>query len=325
MTGVETVSLLGGFDYSVTALDDLLQTGQTITIFGGGLGAGDDLTFNGSAETSGKFLIYGGLGTDTLTGGGGNDGFQFAAGRFNTATDVVDGGGGNDQVGLNAFSGILSGANLISVETVVLLSGSNTVTLADDWTLAGQSHTVFGTSLTQGATIDGSAETDGKLAIYGGSGNDTLTGGAGNDMILGGGGADTIRGGLGADTLRGDGGADTFVYGSAAESTSITHDTLVGFDASVDKIDLPNAITAIDTAITVGSLSSGSFDSDLTAALAGLGANHAVTFTADQGDLAGHIFLVADTNGISGYQAGQDAVFELVSPAQPITDPTPFI
>ncbi|PTS73934.1 hypothetical protein DBR17_17585, partial [Sphingomonas sp. HMWF008] len=325
VTGVEVVALLAGFDYNVTTLDDLLTTGQTMTVFGGGLGAGDNLTFDGSAETSGNFLVYGGLGTDVLTGGGGNDGFSFGAGRFNAATDVVNGGTGADQVALNGFTGTVSGTNFISVETIVLATGSNTVTLADDWTLGGESHTVFGSALSQGVTVDGSAETDGRLALYGGSGNDLLTGGAGNDFIVGGAGADTIRGGLGADLLRGDGGADTFVLGSVAESTSTTHDTLIGFDVSADKIDLSTTITAIDAAITVGTLSNGSFDSDLTTALAGLGANHAITFTADQGDLAGRIFLVADTNGIAGYQAGQDAVFELINPVQPITDPTPFI
>ena len=325
LTGVEVVSLLAGFDYTVTTLDDLLTTGQRLTVFGGGLGAGDNFSFDGSAETSGSFLVYGGFGTDVLTGGGGNDGFSFGAGRFNAGTDVINGGSGTDQVALNGYTGAISGANFISIETIVLASGSNSVTLADDWTLAGQSHTVFGSSLSQRVTIDGSAESDGNLALYGGSGSDLLTGGAGNDMIVGGAGADIIRGGLGADMLRGDGGTDTFILGSAAESTGITHDTLIGFDASVDTIDLPTAIIAIDSAITVGTLSAGSFDSDLGAALAGLGANHAITFTADQGDLAGHIFLVADTNGIAGYQAGEDAVFELINPAQPIIDTTPFI
>ncbi|PTS72428.1 hypothetical protein DBR17_19770 [Sphingomonas sp. HMWF008] len=325
ITGVETVALLSGFDYTVTALDDLLTAGQTMTIFGSGLGAGDNFTFDGSAETSGKFLVYGGLGADVLTGGGGNDGFSFAAGRFDTATDIVNGGNGSDQLALNGFSGTISGANLIGIESVVLLSGSNAITLADDWALSGQSRTVFASALTQGATIDGSAETDGRLALYGGSGNDVLTGGALADQIVGGSGNDTIRGGLGGDFLRGDGGADTFVLGSAAESTGINYDTLVGFDASIDRIDLPGTITAVDGAISVGTLSRGSFDSDLTAVLAGLGANHAVTFTANQGDLAGRVFLIADTNGIAGYQAGDDAVFELVNPVQGIIDPTPFV
>ena len=39
---------------------------------------------------------------------------------------------------------------------------------------------------------------------------------------------------------------------------------------------------------------------------------------ASSGTLAGHIFAVIDTNGIAGYQAGQDLVIELVNPVLPI-------
>ena len=58
--------------------------------------AGEDLTFDGSAETDAKFLIYGGRGTDDLTGGAGNDIFFFAEGGRFAAGDTVDGGGGYD-------------------------------------------------------------------------------------------------------------------------------------------------------------------------------------------------------------------------------------
>ena len=90
-------------------------------------------------------------------------------------------------------------------------------------------------------------------------------------------------------------------------------------------IDLPTAVTGIDAAITTGTLNSASFDSDLTAALAGLNANHAISFTADSGTLSGHIFEVIDTNGVAGYQAGQDMVIELQNPVTPITTPAPFV
>jgi hypothetical protein len=72
-------------------------------------------------------------------------------------------------------------------------------------------------------------------------------------------------------------------------------------------------------------LNAASLDSDLAAALAGLNANHAVQFTADSGTLAGHNFEVIDTNGIAGYQAGQDMVIELQTPVNPITDATAFV
>ena len=68
-------------------------------------------------------------------------------------------------------------------------------------------------------------------------------------------------------------------------------------------------MTGFGAAITSGTLSQGSFDNDLGAALGGLGASQAVWFAPDAGDLAGQIFLIVDANGIAGYQEGEDYVF----------------
>ena len=65
-------------------------------INGAALLAGEDFTFDGSAETDAKFVVYGGRGTDDLTGGDGNDIFFFAEGGRFAAGDTVDGGGGYD-------------------------------------------------------------------------------------------------------------------------------------------------------------------------------------------------------------------------------------
>ncbi|HUO97234.1 MAG TPA: bluetail domain-containing putative surface protein, partial [Rhizomicrobium sp.] len=43
--------------------------------------------------------------------------------------------------------------------------------------------------------------------------------------------------------------------------------------------------------------------------------HHAVLFTPDAGALAGQQFLVIDTNGVAGYQAGADLVIRLVNPS----------
>ncbi len=77
--------------------------------------------------------------------------------------------------------------------------------------------------------VNGSAESDGRFNLFGDRGSDSLTGGAGNDPLYG---------GLGADVLRGNGGADTFRYQAAGESTGLARDTIDGFAAGVDKIDL---------------------------------------------------------------------------------------
>ena len=41
------------------------------------------------------------------------------------------------------------------------------------------------------------------------------------------------------------------------------------------------------------------------------GRTDAIVFDPDSGDFAGKTFLVVDANGVAGYQAGQDLVFEL--------------
>lgn len=150
--------------------------------------------------------------------------------------------------------------------------------------------------------FDGSSERGGAFDFLGG---------AGADAFLGGGGDDTVRGGGGGDLLSGGGGSDLFVYGGAGESTGAAHDILAGFDPGEDRIDLPFAVAGLADPVLAGSLSADSFDADLAAALAGLGANEAGWFTPDAGDLAGKAFLIVDANGVGGYQPGEDFVFAI--------------
>ena len=138
-----------------------------------------------------------------------------------------------------------------------------------------------------------------------------------NDTISGNGGANRFVGGSGADVLTGGGGGDTFAYGGTADSTSAAYDTIVGFDMASDRFDLPGTVTGIDAAVSSGSLSSASVDADLAAAIGAsqMASHHAVLFSPTAGSLAGHTFLIVDANGTAGYQAGQDFVFHLNSPA----------
>jgi hypothetical protein len=71
--------------------------------------------------------------------------------------------------------------------------------------------------------------------------------------------------------------------------------------------------TAIDTAVTVGSLSTGTFDADLASVIDStkLHLGNAVLFTASAGTLSGRKFLIVDANGAAGYQAGADYVFDV--------------
>jgi Ca2+-binding RTX toxin-like protein len=162
-------------------------------------------------------------------------------------------------------------------------------------------------------SFNGIGELDGAFRIISGAGDDSLLGGSGDDRIYG---------GLGADLLFGGGGADTFEYRAAAESSSTSYDTIVGFDYRVDKIDLPERVGNFSAAVESGRLDTATFDADLGLAMAGvLNPYSAAVFTPDSGDLAGRIFGIVDANGISGYQAGEDFVAEFVAPAS-LPDPT---
>jgi Ca2+-binding RTX toxin-like protein len=111
LAGIEGISLQSGtitrwgedgtasYDYNLTVAEANASAGQQLRVNAQSLKAGEDFTFNGSAETDGgKFLVYAGFGVETLTGGTGNDIFFFEAGRLGTG-DRVDGGAGSGRHG----------------------------------------------------------------------------------------------------------------------------------------------------------------------------------------------------------------------------------
>jgi Ca2+-binding RTX toxin-like protein len=333
ITAVEDLILLSGSDtrfgdiagnlytYVLTSIDANVAAGAKLLIDATMLVAGESLTFDGTAETDGKFLFSGSQGTDIFTGGAGADGFYFRDGSFWNPGDKVIGGAG-DQIGLRGdFTGaqkIVMGADQIQgVETIVLMSGVDIrfgpivpptkfdITMHDGNLASGRRFTVDASQLAANETarVDASAETDGTYRMFGGAGADELIGGAN---------ADFLRGGLGADILKGNNGADTFAYRSAAESTSTGFDLLVDVKSAEDRIDLHSAVSGWATSVTSGQLSHSSFDADLAAALdAALGPNQAILFDPTSGDYAGRHFLVVDADGDGAYTAGADYVFEL--------------
>ncbi|WP_164913505.1 M10 family metallopeptidase C-terminal domain-containing protein [Sphingomonas sp. UV9] len=333
LSNVEVLAVLADGSYDITSADATVAAGQVFTVFGGNLTSADSLSFDGSAETDGSFLMFGGLGTDALTGGAGDDAFFFGPGGFG-ANDVVVGGAGTDQLGLDGFAGNLSlRADNADVEVLALLrepNGANTygtLFVEDSWVAAGGTKTITAVTSFQGQAgsvmadlvIDGSQETNGNLRILAGSGNDTIFGGAGDD---------TLFGGLGRDKISGGAGSDTFVFNAAAESNVtvgnngaavLNYDTLFGFTQGSDVIQVNGQTYGTATAGQNGRLDDATFNDDLAAAFGNIGGNAAVTFTATSGNHAGETFLVVNTDGVAGYQAGSDLVLHLA----PVGDLTP--
>ncbi|MEA3066162.1 MAG: hypothetical protein QOJ27_2623, partial [Sphingomonadales bacterium] len=118
MANIESISIQSGattkfgdlannfYDYNVTTSDGNVAAGQQLIVNAQSLRAGEDLTFDGSAETDGKFLIFASHGLDTLKGGAGVDVFFFEGQRWGTG-DTVDGGGGRDAVVISGSTGIV--------------------------------------------------------------------------------------------------------------------------------------------------------------------------------------------------------------------------
>ena len=192
-------------------------------------------------------------GTDTLIGGGGDDGAYFG-GAFDT-TDSVDGGSGSDQIGLQGvYAGLTFGAGAtVGVETIVLLGGDDTrfgytggatlsynLTLVDANVAAGDVLAFQANTLRAGEnfTLNASAETNGRILTYGGFGNDLITGGQGDDGYYFGEG----RFGSG-DRVDGQGGYDAVAFqGNFAGANGVT------FGANqLVAVELINLLSGADT------------------------------------------------------------------------------
>jgi hypothetical protein len=237
-------------NYNLVATNDTVAASQTLKINGSGLQVDEDVTFDGSAELDGSFQIYGGRGTDQLTGGAMGDNFVFVSGTWDSS-DRVTGGTGYDVLYLRGNYNFTFGATQLSgIESIGLLSATEKVFASGggefDYTIewndavldAGQTIVVNGSRLTaeENMNFNGSSETAGNFRLFGGMSNDVLTGGAGNDLIFGG-----LRG----DTLTGGAGNDVFRYQSVLESNNVERDGIQDFTLG-DKIDLSRIDTDPD-------------------------------------------------------------------------------
>lgn len=344
LTNVEILTLDPSHSYDITTSDATVATNAALTIDGSVLGAGDRLLFDGSAETDGSFIFYGGAaadrfagsaGDDVASGGLGSDRFDLSQGGVDTAlggdgddsfdlgasfsgASRIDGGEGVDTLrlaGSYAADIVLKGLNAANLETLVLGAGFDYALQIRDGTVAADRFlTIDGSALGAGNSlvVHGDFETDGRLILNGGAGDDRLFGSAY---------ANRFTGGLGADNLIAAAGHDTFVDAGVADSTGGAHDKIKSFSGASDKIDLPSAVSGVDAAVNTGQLSTATFNADLETAIGGaqLGVSHAVLFRPDTGDLAGERFLIVDANGQAGYQADQDFVIQMNGFSGPLT------
>lgn len=173
--------------------------------------------------------------------------------------------------------------------------------------------------------------TSGKDRISGFGGDDTLFGESGRDRLYGGGGNDLLRGNQGDDVLRGGAGNDTYGFNfnsfftphTSTDSTAKHLDTIDGFDfGNADLFEFrlttgghfsdPVPPAGIDPTVTDGALNRATLGADLHAMLDGhLDPGYAVLVEPAAGDLAGHVFLAVDVDGIAGFQPKHDFVVEL--------------
>ena len=256
LLGIESISIQSGantrfgdtannfYDFSVTTAEGNVAEGEQLIVNAQSLRAGEDFTFDGSAETDGRFLVYGGHGVDTLTGGDGVDVFFFEGQRWGP-NDKVDGGDGRDSLVISAGSGTthieFAADSLVGIESISVNNRYATdpsqkpsyeLVLHNANVVAGGTLIVNGFSLvdpTQTVSFDGSAVHDGNLVLLGGAGNDVLIGGDGADLLYAAGGADDLTGGDGMDV---------FQYRDISDSTVASPDEIFAFQNGLDKIDL---------------------------------------------------------------------------------------
>jgi hypothetical protein len=93
LTNVEKIVVATGFSYNFVTDDNTVAAGARLVVDASALTSTQKLSFNGSAETDGRFTITGGAGADVLTGGAGNDVFVGGLGK-----NVYDGGAGADHM-----------------------------------------------------------------------------------------------------------------------------------------------------------------------------------------------------------------------------------
>jgi Ca2+-binding RTX toxin-like protein len=167
--------------YDITLANGNIAAGAALIVNASSLVAGQTLTFDGCAETLGRFTIYGGGGNDRLIGGANAD-FIYAAGGIDTLT----GGGGPDTFQyrdvsdstpgafdtINGFESGIDKIDIAQVDAVGASGGDDGFTWigsADFSNVAGQLRADYDTgsgAWTVQGDIDGDGLTDLQILVY---------------------------------------------------------------------------------------------------------------------------------------------------------------
>jgi Ca2+-binding RTX toxin-like protein len=231
-------------------VDGRTITSGVLTLAASGLSAANSISLNMSATlNSGAHVINLGSGNDTLL-----------ADLDALDQGTIAGGAGTDTITLQ-LSTTNNARTLVAALTgfEVINFGTAGATIADNYSMvtrdvnvaSGETLTVNGSNLTGTLTFDGSAETNGKFSLTGGTGTDSMIGGEGVDTIIGGAGADTIQGGLLADVLTGNIGADVFEYTAVAQSNASNTDSITDFASGTDKLNVTLNYSSLTSALDI--------------------------------------------------------------------------
>ena len=281
--GIDTAQSAGTF--SIAALAQV----ENIRLTGSGHfnAAGNDAA-NRLLGNSGNNILNGNRGADTMSGGAGNDIYYV------------------DQAGDQTIELASQGTDLVSSSVSRTLSAN-----IENLNLSGAAN-LQGNGNTLANIINGNS---GDNVLRGYEGNDTLNGLGGKDILLGGAGRDTLK--PGSDAVQ-----DIVRFQAAPESSGTGRDIVIGMDLNgEDKFDFPALPSGLAITAT-GVLNAATFNANLAAAVnAALTPNGAVWFDPSGGDqnIAGHSYLVVDTDGNGSYSSGIDYVVQLVNPTGTLT------
>jgi hypothetical protein len=321
LTRITTLNMDATHNYRFVASDGTVAPGSFMRV-NGTADAGKTDDFNARAEMGSayEFVTSSNGGTVIFTGGRGNDAFNGDL----TVQDRLDGGLGINVFGWTSLAPSMHTLHLHNqltrIETVVY-SVSQDLHLVTSHAIEDPGGTLVFDARPSDSVLNfnDSHDLTGMLDFINGALTTATVVGTGQDdtFNLTQGGRATITGGGGADLfVAASAKLERFVYAAVSDSTSTEHDTITHADFANERFIthfVGASVSGVDTAVTAGTLSTATFDSDLASAVGAgqMGAHHAVLFTANAGTLSGHTFLVVDENGTAGYQASADLVIDV--------------